>query len=60
MHVKLAIVVALIAYQIFCGRLLKTFEQGQNTRSHVWYRWFNEVPVLGLLMVCVLVIVKPF
>ena len=60
MHAKLLIVVALIGYQIYCGRLLKIFERGQNQRSHLWYRWFNEVPVFGLLAVCILVVVKPF
>ncbi|NBT79215.1 MAG: CopD family protein, partial [Betaproteobacteria bacterium] len=35
-------------------------ERGQNQRSHLWYRWFNEVPVFGLLAVCILVVVKPF
>jgi len=60
MHAKLLIVLALIGYQLYCGRLLKTFERGQNQRSHLWYRWFNEVPVFGLIAVCVLVVVKPF
>jgi len=60
MHAKLLIVVALIGYQLYCGRLLKTFERGHNRRSHLWYRWFNEVPVFGLLAVCILVVVKPF
>jgi len=60
MHAKLLIVVALIGYQIYCGRLLKIFERGQNQRSHLWFRWFNEVPVFGLLAVCILVVVKPF
>ncbi len=60
MHAKLLIVLALIGYQLYCGHLLKAFERGQNQRSHLWYRWFNEVPVFGLLAVSILVIVKPF
>ena len=60
MHAKLLIVLALIGYQLYCGRLLKAFERGQNQRSHLWYRWFNEVPVFGLLAVSILVVVKPF
>ncbi len=60
MHAKLAIVVLLIGYHHMCKSLLKKFERGENTRSHVWYRWFNEVPVLGMLGAVVLVVVKPF
>jgi putative membrane protein len=60
MHVKLAVVVLLIGYHHACGRLLKKFENGRNARSHAWYRWFNEVPVIGLLIAVVMVVVKPF
>ncbi|HEX7634852.1 MAG TPA: CopD family protein [Noviherbaspirillum sp.] len=60
LHVKLAVVVLLVGYHHACGSLLKKFENGRNTRSHTWYRWFNEVPVIGLLIVVVMVVVKPF
>ncbi len=61
MHAKLAIVVALVGYHHYCGRLLHRFEQMQPVqRSHVWYRWFNEAPVIGLLAAVILVVVKPF
>jgi putative membrane protein len=60
MHAKLALVILLVGYHHACGRLLRQFEQGRNTRSHVWYRWFNEVPVLILLATVILVVVKPF
>jgi putative membrane protein len=60
MHAKLAIVVLILIYHHVCGRLLKTFEQGGNTRSHRWYRFFNEIPVLGLLGAVLLVVIKPF
>jgi putative membrane protein len=60
LHAKLVLVVLLIGYHHACGRLLLRFEQGRNTRSHVWYRWFNEVPVLLLLATLVLVVIKPF
>ncbi|HQS31118.1 MAG: hypothetical protein B7X59_13115 [Polaromonas sp. 39-63-203] len=60
MHAKLAVVVLVIGYHHACGRLLKKFESGRNTRSHVWMRWFNEVPVLLLVVAVVLVVVKPF
>jgi len=60
LHVKLLIVLALLAYHGYCGRILKTFQAGTNTRSHVWYRWFNELPVLAFIAVAILVVVKPF
>jgi len=60
MHAKLALVILLIGYHHACGRLLRKFEQGRNSRSHVWYRWFNEAPVLILLATVILVVVKPF
>lgn len=60
LHIKLALVILLVGYHHGCGRLLKKFEENRNTRSHVWYRWFNEVPVILLLAIVVLVVVKPF
>ena len=60
MHAKLALVIVLIGYHHLCGSMLKKFERGINTRSHVWYRWFNEAPVLGMFAIVVLVVVKPF
>jgi protoporphyrinogen IX oxidase len=60
MHAKLTIVLLLVAYHHYCKRLLKQFERGDNTRSHVWYRWFNELPVLGMFGAVILVVVKPF
>ena len=60
LHAKLVLVVLLIGYHHACGSLLHKFEQGKNTRSHVWYRWFNEIPVLLLLAIVILVVVKPF
>jgi putative membrane protein len=60
LHAKLALVVLLIGYHHYCGRLLKDFAQGCNRHNHVWYRWFNEVPVLILFAVVILVVVKPF
>ena len=60
LHAKLALVVLLIGYHHYCCRLLKDFAQGRNRHSHVWYRWFNEVPVRVLFAVVILVVVKPF
>ncbi len=60
MHAKLAIVILLIGYHHACGSILKKFEQAKNKRSHTWYRWFNEVPVVLMLAAVILVVVKPF
>lgn len=60
MHAKLVVVALLIAYHIACGRILASFERRSMTRSHIWFRWFNEVPVLLLVAAVILVVVKPF
>ena len=60
MHAKLLLVVLVIGYHHACGVMLSKFEAGHNTRSHKFYRWFNEIPVVLLLLVVVLVVVKPF
>jgi protoporphyrinogen IX oxidase len=60
LHAKVALVVGLVAYHWYCGRLLKDFAAGVNKHSHVWFRWFNEVPVLALAAVVFLVVLKPF
>ena len=60
LHAKLAVVAALVAYHLWCGKLRKDFKSDRNTRSHVWFRWFNEVPVLFLFAAVILVVVKPF
>jgi putative membrane protein len=60
LHAKLTLVVLLIGYTHACGAVLKKFENGLNKRSHTWYRWFNEVPAIALLLIVTLVVVKPF
>lgn len=59
-HAKLLLVVGLVIYHFYCGKLVKDFKHERNQRSHVFYRWFNEVPVLVLIAVVILVTVKPF
>jgi len=54
------LVAILIGYHWYCGKLLNDFKHNKNQRSHVWYRWFNEVPVIVLTIVVILVVVKPF
>jgi len=60
LHAKLALVAVLLAYHAWCWRITAQFRNDANRRSHVWYRWFNEFPVLLLVAIVVLVEVKPF
>jgi putative membrane protein len=60
LHLKLLLVTGLVAYHLYCGRLVKVFAADQNNRSHKFYRFFNELPVLILTAVTILVVVKPF
>ncbi|OGS81295.1 MAG: TIGR00701 family protein [Gallionellales bacterium GWA2_59_43] len=60
LHAKTALVAVLVGYHFYCGHLVKEFAADRNTRSHVFYRFFNEVPVLILTAVVILVTVKPF
>jgi len=60
LHAKLLLVILLIGYHFYCGHLVKVFRNDRNTRGHVFYRWFNELPVLVLVAVVILAVVKPF
>lgn len=60
LHAKLVLAIPLIAYHFYCGHLLSIFKNDNNTRSHVFYRWFNEFPTLILVSVVILVVVRPF
>ena len=60
MHAKLTLVLLVLGYHHACGVMLRKFEADTIQRSHVWFRWFNEVPVLMLVAIVVLVVVKPF
>ena len=60
LHAKLILVALLFAYHGMCGRMLRDFANNNNQRSHVYYRWFNELPVFILIAVIILAVVKPF
>jgi putative membrane protein len=60
MQAKLALVALLVGYHFMCGSLLKKFVQDINDKGHVFYRLFNEIPVLFLIAIIILVVVKPF
>lgn len=60
MHAKLFVVVLLLGYHHACWMMLRNFRAGLNRRHHVWYRWFNEAPVILMVIAVSLVVVKPF
>ena len=60
LQLKLILVGMLIIYHFYCGYLVGVFTKDKNTRSHTFYRWFNEIPVLLLIGIIILVVVKPF
>ncbi|MCX7545288.1 CopD family protein [Marinicella gelatinilytica] len=57
---KMILVLALIVYHYYCFAIHRQFVEGVQKRSHVWFRYFNEIPALILLIVIYLVIAKPF
>ena len=59
LHLKLLCIGLLVVYHIYCGKLLADFKHDRNSHSHVWYRWFNEVPVLFLFVIVILAVVRP-
>lgn len=60
LHLKLALVAVLVGYHLHCGKLVSDFSHDRNRHSHVFYRWYNELPVLLLSAIVILVVVKPF
>ncbi len=59
LQVKLVLIGLLVVFHFYCGKLVKDFAQDQNKHGHVWYRWFNELPVLVLFAVILLAVLKP-
>jgi putative membrane protein len=60
LHAKMALVAALVAYHVYCGKLLIDFRRERNRHGHVFYRWLNELPVLALIAIVLLVELQPF
>lgn len=60
LHAKLFLVVLLLVYHHLCGRYLRAFRDDRNRRSHVFFRWFNEAPVVLLIGIVIFVVVRPF
>lgn len=60
LHIKLVLVALLVGYHIYCGKLMKKFANDENVHGHVFYRWFNEFPVVLLIAIVILAVIKPF
>ena len=59
LKMKILLVFVLAVYHVWCGVLLEKFKTDSNSHSHVWYRIFNEVPVIFLVLIVALVVYKP-
>jgi putative membrane protein len=60
LSLKMILVAILVLYHIYCFSLLQDFKYDRNKHTHIWYRWFNEVPVLILVGIILLAVIKPF
>ena len=58
-QLKLLCVILLIFYHIACLKYLIDFKLNKNKHSHIFYRWFNEIPVILLFAIVILAVVKP-
>jgi putative membrane protein len=59
LQIKLALIALLVIYHLYCGKLVTDFKHERNRHSHVWFRWFNELPVLALIAIVLLAVLKP-
>ena len=60
LHMKLTLILLLVVYHLWCGKLMIDFKHDRNRHGPVWYRWFNEVPVVFLIVIVTLAVVRPF
>ena len=60
LHIKLGLILLLVIYHIWCGKLMLDFRKDKNRHSHIWYRWFNEIPTVFLIAIILLATLKPF
>ena len=60
LRAKLALVLLLVGYHVWCGRLVRTLAAGKSAHSARWYRWFNEIPSLLLIGIVLLAVARPF
>ena len=60
LNVKVLLVLPLVGFHVWCGRIMLQFRGNPNPHGHVWFRWFNEFPLLILVAAVLLVVLKPF
>jgi putative membrane protein len=60
MQLKLALVLSLVVFHVYCAQLVSAFARDEVDKSHKWFRWFNEFPTLVLIATVLLVVLKPF
>ena len=60
LSLKMILIAVLVLYHVYCFSLLQDFKYDRNKHTHIWYRWFNEVPVLILVGIVLLAVIKPF
>lgn len=60
LYVKIILVLLLVAYHVYCGKLLNEFKNNKNQHTHIWYRFFNEIPVVFLVLIIILAVLRPF
>lgn len=60
LHTKLLLVLLLVGYHHMCLAYMKRLMAGTCTRSHTFFRWFNEAPVIALILIVILAMVKPY
>ena len=58
-NIKLLLVLLLVIYHVYCFKYLMDFKYNRNKHSHIFFRWFNEVPVILLIAIILLVELKP-
>jgi putative membrane protein len=59
LQIKLVLIALLVIYHLYCGKLVADFKHERNRHGHVWFRWFNELPVLALIAIVLLAVLKP-
>ena len=59
LQLKIGLVIVLVGYHFWCGRLVKRFQKETNVHGHIFYQWFNEFPVLILVGAVKLVVLMP-
>jgi|TARA_B000000477_G_scaffold4646_1_gene4020 putative membrane protein len=59
LNIKLLLVLLLVIYHGYCFKYLMDFKHNRNKHSHIFFRWFNEVPVILLIAIILLVELKP-